>query len=72
MPVKRFTRILGNLHVNDNNFAKKRGDKDFDKFHKLRPMIAHLSERFLSVLQPSKRQAVDESMVKFKGQSSLK
>ncbi|GFQ71033.1 piggyBac transposable element-derived protein 4 [Trichonephila clavata] len=72
MPVKRFTWILGNLHLNDNTLMKKKGDKDFDKLYKLRPLITHLSEKFLSVLRPSKHQAVDESMVKFKGRSSLK
>ena len=50
MPVKRFTWILEKLYLNDDNLAKKRGDKDFDKLHKLRLMIAYLSERFLSEL----------------------
>ncbi|GFR08818.1 piggyBac transposable element-derived protein 3 [Trichonephila clavata] len=51
---------------------EEKGDKDFDKLYKLRPLITHLSEKFLSVLRLSKHQAVDESMVKFKGRSSLK
>ena len=38
----------------------------------LQPMTTNLSERFFSVLQSSKNQTVDESMVKFKGCSSLK
>ncbi|GFR31416.1 DDE_Tnp_1_7 domain-containing protein [Trichonephila clavata] len=72
MPVKRFTWILGNLHLNDNTLMKKKRDTDFDKLYKLRLLITHLSEKFLSVLRLSKHQAVDESMVKFKGRSSLK
>ncbi|GBN50136.1 PiggyBac transposable element-derived protein 3 [Araneus ventricosus] len=72
MPVKRFAWILGNLHLNDNTLAKKRGDTDFDKLHKLRPLITDLSEKFLSVLRPTKHQASDEYMVKFKGRRTLK
>ena len=72
MSVKRFSWILGHLHLNDNSLQPKRGDDKFDKLYKIRPLIVHLSERFLSVFRPGKNQAVDESMVKFKGRSSLK
>ncbi|GFX40951.1 piggyBac transposable element-derived protein 3 [Trichonephila clavipes] len=72
MPVERFTWIMGNLHLNDNTLMEKRGDKDFDKLFKLRLLITHLSETFLSISRPSKHHAVDESMVKFKGRNSLK
>ena len=72
MSVKRFSWILGHLHLNDNSLQPKRGDDKFHKLYKIRPLIIHLSERFLSVFRLGKNQAVNESMVKFKGRSSLK
>ncbi|GBM01711.1 PiggyBac transposable element-derived protein 4 [Araneus ventricosus] len=72
MSVKRFAWILSHLHLNDNTVQPKRGDALFDKLYKLRPLLSHLSERFLSAFRPSKCQSIDESMVKFKGRSSLK
>lgn len=72
MNVKRFAWILSHLHLNDNSLQPKRGDPLFDKLYKLRPLLTHLAERFLSVFRPSEYQAIDESMVKFKGRSSLR
>lgn len=72
MNVKRFAWILSHLHLNDNSLQPKKGDVLFDKLYKLRPLLQHLSERFLSVFHPSEYQSIDESMVKFKGRSSLK
>ena len=72
MPVKRFTWILGHLHLNDNSLIPDRGDNKFDKLYKLRPLLNHLSERFSSLYKPGKYQSVDESMIQFKGRSSLK
>ncbi|GBM15863.1 Chimeric ERCC6-PGBD3 protein [Araneus ventricosus] len=72
MSVKRFAWILSHLHLNDNTVQPKREDALFDKLYKLRPLLSHLSERFLSAFRPSKCQSIDESMVKFKGRSSLK
>lgn len=72
MSVKRFSWILSHLHLNDNSLQPKKGDANFDKLFKIRPLISHLSDRFLSVLNPSENQAIDESMIRFKGRSSLK
>lgn len=72
MPVKRFTWILGNLHLNDNSIMPNRGDPNFDKLYKVRPLLDHLSAKFSSLYKPGKYQSVDESMIRFKGRSSLK
>lgn len=72
MPIKRFSWILSNLHLNDNTYQPKRGDPDFDKLYKIRPFLEHLSNKFLSLYHPTHKQAVDESMIKFKGRSTLK
>ena len=72
MPRDRFEWLIANLHVNDNSLQPKPGQANFDKLYKLRPMLDALSETFLQSYLPSKNQAIDESMIKFKGRSSLR
>ncbi|GFU54491.1 piggyBac transposable element-derived protein 4 [Trichonephila clavipes] len=50
----------------------KKSEKNFDKLYKVRPLFDHLSEMFFKVFKPEQKQATDESMIKFKGRSSLK
>ena len=50
----------------------QRGAPNFDKLYKLRPFIDKLSENFQKAFNPNETMAVDESMIKFKGRSSLK
>ena len=49
-----------------------RGEAGYDRFHKLRPVIDALKSRLKEVYIPSSVMAVDESMVPFKGCSSMK
>lgn len=72
MSCRRFSWILGNLHLNNNILQPKRGEENFDRLYKVRPLLDHLSKTFLEMLHPSKNQAIDESMIKFKGRSSIK
>lgn len=72
MAVNKFTWMLGNLHLNDNSLMPKREVKNFDKLYKLRPLLTHLSDKFKSLFRPGKNQSIDESMICFKGRSSLK
>lgn len=72
LPRDRFIWLLGNLHLNDNSVLPTRESPHYDKLYKLRPVLDKLSDTFLSSYKPSKNQAIDESMIKFKGRSSLK
>ncbi|XP_018364713.1 PREDICTED: piggyBac transposable element-derived protein 3-like [Trachymyrmex cornetzi] len=72
MPVKRFSFLLGNLHLNDRNKEPKKGDANFDKLYKIRPFIEKISETYLHHYDPTKEQFIDESMVKFKGRNTMK
>ena len=69
MPRDRFCTILGNLHVNDNS---KMDPTNKDKIFKVRPMIERLNKIFKERRDPKEHLSVDESMIKFKGRSSLK
>lgn len=72
MSRNRFSWLLGNLHLNDNSVQPKKGEPTFDKLYKLRPMLDKLSETYAKSYKPSRYQAIDESMIRFKGRSSLR
>ena len=49
-----------------------RGEEGHDHLEKVRPLIDHLSTKFLEAYEPHRDIAVDEAMIKFQGRSSLK
>ena len=72
MTLKRFQWLLANFHLNDNSQMPSRDDPNFDKLYKLRPLLDGLNQQYSKCYKPTEYQAVDESMIKFKGRSSLK
>ncbi|XP_037034384.1 piggyBac transposable element-derived protein 4-like [Bradysia coprophila] len=72
MPASRFKKIVENLHLNDNEKQLPRTDPNYDKLHKLRPLLDHLNDVIDRVYKPSSRYSIDESMIKFKGRCFLK
>ncbi|KAK2708177.1 hypothetical protein QYM36_013938 [Artemia franciscana] len=69
MSRNRFEDILRNLHVRDN-LTITAGQKD--RLFKLRPMIDLLNFRFKQLVKPGTYLSVDESIILFKGRSTLK
>jgi hypothetical protein len=69
---KRFKKIVENIHLNDNQSNKDRTDPDYDKLHKVRPVIEQLNLNFKKNIKSSSYLSVDEAMIKFKGRTSLK
>jgi hypothetical protein len=72
MTVKRFSFLLSHIHANDNSLMPKRGEDNFDKLYKIKPLVEMLNKKFAECYSPHQKVAVDESMVKFKGRSSMK
>ena len=68
----RFLEILRYIHFVDNTTLLQRPDPAYDKLGKIRPVIDHLSEQFLSAYNPHQQVSIDEAMVAFKGRSSMK
>ncbi|XP_049772937.1 uncharacterized protein LOC126161239 [Schistocerca cancellata] len=64
--------ICETIHINDNRLNPPRGHPNHNKLHKVRPLITFLSNTICKPYTASKVLAVDESMIPFKGQSSLK
>ena len=58
--------------MNDNLKMKPRGDPEFDRLYKVRPVLTMARDSFLHSYKPSRELSVDEAMVGFKGRSSLK
>ena len=52
--------------------AVPRGSPGYDKLHKVRPVITALAQPFLSSYNLHREHSFDETMVGFKGRSSLK
>lgn len=69
MSRNRFDAILSNLHVNDNSCIPK---DNKDRLFKLRPLIEYLNEKFGTAYHGTRQLSVDESMILFKGRSSMK
>lgn len=65
----RLDIVMSNIHVNNNHLMPVNNK---DKLYKLRPMIDTLNNRFDSVYWGSCELSVDESMILFKGRSSIK
>lgn len=72
MPLKRYLYILRHLHLNDNSKMPERGSDKFEKLYKLRPLLNHLKETFPKLYTPSRNLSIDESMIGYKGRSSMK
>ncbi len=74
MTVKRFKKLVENIHMNDNSTEKPKSHSQHDKLHKIRPIVDMLNSNFANtkVYHPSSYVSVDESMVKFKGRSVMK
>ncbi|KAJ8868272.1 hypothetical protein PR048_029788 [Dryococelus australis] len=65
----RFDTILCNLHVNDN---QKIPDNNKDKIYRLKPVIEGLNNVFHHAYHGSRELAVGETMVLFKGRTTMK
>ena len=60
--------ILKNLHFIDNTTRTEESSKSF----KIDPVIEHLNKAYKSAVEVDPSQSIDEHMIKFKGQSSIK
>lgn len=69
MARNRFQLILSLLHVNDNSLLT---NENKDKLYKVRPFMENLNQAFSSLYYGTRQLSVDESMIRFKGRSSIK
>ncbi|CAG4957172.1 unnamed protein product [Parnassius apollo] len=72
MTCKRFKKVLENLHLNDNSKMPPREALQFDKLYKVRSILELLNTACQRSAKTTTSQSIDESMIQFKGISSLK
>ena len=68
----RFLEIQRFLHFVDNSTIASRGEPEYDRLAKVRPVIKSVKKSFLDSYKPHRENAIDEAMIKFKGRSSIK
>jgi hypothetical protein len=68
----RFNQILRALHFNDNSTAMPYGHADFDKLHKIRPLLDAVNKSFSFAWNLGGHVSVDEGMVGFRGRSYIR
>ena len=68
----RFLEISRFLHFVDNDTLSCPGSDNYDRLGKVRTVVNHLAEKFLSLYEPNCQLSIDEGMIKYKGRSSMK
>ena len=71
MSRNRWESIKSNFHMVDNSTISQNQAQNNDKLFKVRPMVDHLREKF-NHLPKEQELCIDEQMIPFKGNSSLK
>ena len=76
MPRDRFMAILSNIHMSDPAKDQvnddKKGTEDYDRLHRVRPLMEFISMRCMAIYHPRQHLSVDERMVATKARLSIK
>ena len=72
IPRKRVLEIAHFLHCADNKNFILRGEPGHDRLAKVRPVIEFVRRLFLGNYNPHCENSIDETMIRFKGKSTLK
>ena len=72
MTKNRFEELAQYLHFNDSSAELKRGDANYDRLYKVRPVLNSVLEKAKSIYEPSKCLSVDEGMIAFKGRLAFR
>lgn len=71
MSVNRFDQIKRSIHFNNNLEMPKRGEPNYDKLYKVRPLVDSVTEK-CNRLEQEEHQSLDETIIPTKVKSSLK
>ena len=72
MSRNRFDEIMTVLHYNDNNELPEKNSPLYNKCYKIQPLVDHFRKVFKQFVLPETHMSIDEQVVPFKGQHSLK
>lgn len=62
----RFEKLKTFFHINNNANQAERGDKNFDKLHKIRPLLEKIRGK-CNEIEQEEYQSIDEQMISYKG-----
>ena len=68
----RFMDIRRYIHFVDNTSLELPGSDGYDRLGKIRPVLEFLQEKFITLYNPHQECSIDEAMIPFKGQSTMK
>jgi len=68
----RFDKLNQYLHLNNNENFVPRGQPNHDKLFKVRPFLEAVMKNFREEYRPKQNSSMNEAMVGFKGQLSMK
>lgn len=72
MTANRYKKIVQNIHSNNSQIQLPKTNPNYDKLHKVRPLLDQLNKNIGKLHRPSSYLSIDESMIKFKGRCCLK
>ena len=64
--------MLSCFHLNDNSMMVPPTSPNFDRLHKVRPLVEMVKDNCLKQYHPSRHNSIDEAMVGFKGRIGFK
>ncbi|PIO30708.1 hypothetical protein AB205_0063180 [Aquarana catesbeiana] len=68
----RYEQILRFMHFNNNELCRPRGDPEYDRLYKIRPLVNHFNQCFSDLFTPHQVVCVDKFLIKFSGRLSFK
>ena len=72
MSKNRFEELSCYLHFNDSSKEPTRGDRDYDRLFKVRPILDYVRSKCGGNFLPTKNISVDEGMIGFRGRLSFR
>lgn len=72
MTCNRFQKLGQYFHVSDRAAEPIRGQAHYDRLYKVRPILDHVTDTFLTRFNLSRDVSVDEAMVRYTGRLSFK
>ena len=70
MSGRRFELLMKYFHLNNSETQAKGGSSNYDKLHKIRPILDQIITNFQAAYIPQKQLSIDESMISYKGRLS--
>ncbi|XP_060576374.1 piggyBac transposable element-derived protein 4-like [Ruditapes philippinarum] len=72
MTCNRFQKLCQYFHVSNRDLEPTRGHPNYDRLYKIRPVVQHISDTFITCYDLSREVAVDEAMIRFAGKLSFR